>query len=138
MSEQPYTYADIVVGTKKFIKPEEKNTTGDDTQSTDTEEKTKKKDTVSKTDSNNVKKSTTGSKSQSATVGDASEDAPEFIPNGYDTSIYSEDEEGNATAELTEDEMNQILNAKTQYQNDSFNYQANQFFLPRRKNSLDK
>ena len=63
MSEQPYTYADIVVGTKKFIKPEEKNTTGDDTQSTDTDEKTKKKDTVSKTDSNNVKKSTTGSKS---------------------------------------------------------------------------
>ena len=112
MSEQPYTYADIVVGTKKFIKPEEKNTTGDDTQSTDTEEKTKKKDTVSKTDSNNVKKSTTGSKSQSATVGDASEGAPEFIPNGYDTSIYSEDEDGNATAELTENEMNEILNAK--------------------------
>lgn len=138
MSEQPYTYADIVVGTKKFIKPEEKNTTGDDTQSTDTEEKTKKKDTVSKTDSNNVKKSTTGSKSQSATVGDASEGAPEFIPNGYDTSIYSEDEDGNATAELTENEMNEILNAKTQYQNDSFNYQANQFFLPRRTNSLDK
>ena len=67
MSEQPYTYADIVVGTKKFFKPKEEQTVGSEV---DNDAEYRKAAGLDGTDSKNIKKDTAGKKAESATAGD--------------------------------------------------------------------
>tara|TARA_A100001015_G_scaffold157008_1_gene174203 strand:+ start:544 stop:3324 length:2781 start_codon:yes stop_codon:yes gene_type:complete len=133
MAENPYTYADIVVGTKKFPKADGTKF-GDGSQNDGRPEKPKVN-----SDSNNIKKDTNGKKSESATVGDADPNAPKFQANGYSTNLFKSDDQTIDNMKLTEAQANAINNAKSQDENDGERLEHfGQVFNARRPNGLDK
>ena len=112
MAEQPYTYADIVVGKKKFFTPEGEKLVGEQTDE-DLEVAERKKENKVKPDNNNIKKDTSGAKSESATVGDADPNAPKFVANGYSTDLGEISEEEEMAAErsaISQDTMDTFRN----------------------------
>ena len=123
MSEQPYTYADIVVGAKKFFKPKEgEQTVGSEV---DTDAEYRKAAGLDGTDSKNIKKDTAGKKAESATAGDADPNAPKFVANGYSTNVEPTDEDYEAAE----------LGAKTQAEVDAA--RLDHFKSARKRNILD-